>query len=151
MLWIALAILIVGIFIVQAVNKASENSTRVAEEQVKYSPEYQKKYRGSLEFVDFLELTQDKLEELARLEAQLNSDPLSNQQKGLVTERMREIAKEYRELRRKFDEKYEGSEYNPRTDLSPDDYVQKRYALAQERIEKGPKLGEKTIAMLQGK
>jgi ribosomal protein S25 len=55
MIWIVLAILVVGYFIVRAVNRSSISNATIAQQQYLNSPEYKKQRQASIDYFEYTE------------------------------------------------------------------------------------------------
>lgn len=141
MIWIVLAIIVVGYFIVKAIQQSSERNAQIAEVQLKNTPEYRKRYDASMDYVNFSDEFQNLLEQEYQNELRLLRETgLKKSVKEYLSFQIKQSSEQRADLKKQFDGKYSGSEYDPRsTSVSTDEVVQ----LNIRRIhEKGDELGE---------
>ena len=116
MIWVVIAILVVCYLIVVAIHQSSERNAKIAIAQLQNSPEYLKRHKAGMDYIEFCDDFHEKLEQEYKDKLRLLREPgLKKSVKERLQLDIEQSAKERAELKRKFNAKYGESEYNPLT------------------------------------
>ena len=110
MLWLVLTVIIVGYFIVEAIQKNSRTNALIAKRQIENNPVYQERYMQSMKYLDMNDKHLDIRERATEIDERLATPGLSRKEIAYLE---KESSKIYREMQDNTSKYHKENENRP--------------------------------------